>query len=545
MEIESLTIENIEKKIWQMMLLAIVVILFLTLALLALQFFDFIGESNIVMFSKIANKYFVSLAILILLFCAHMIFQQRKLVHLSRAFFKEKEIARRLTRDVKTLSALLEVSSIINSQKELPDILNTITREILFCFDADHSSIMLLDRRSKMLKTKVTSGKGSEIIKDAIIPMGKSIAGQVFKSGKPLLLNGEVDPAEFPGTPEKNRRITSAMCVLLKIHEKNIGVMNVSLVDRDRSFSETDLNLMNIFANNVAVGIYNASLYQKIRSFNVQLEKKVKERTKELVAANKAKSNFLASMSHELRTPLNAIIGFSQVLLDQHFGDLNENQKEYTRDILESGKHLHSLINDILDLSKIDAGKVGLELAPVNAKDLLEDSINMIRSKAKDHGVRLAAHIPEELSDLEIQADERKLKQVMFNLLSNAVKFTPDGGSITLAARHLSFVNGHLQTQDEQIISSLMTNDQELMTHRNILEISVEDTGIGIASEDQERIFEPFCQLSDTLVGKTPGTGMGLTLAKRLVEMHGGRIWVESEGEGKGSRFSFVLPIRI
>ena len=537
MEIESKTIEKIEKKIWQLMLLSIVVILFLTLALLALQFFDFIGESNIVIFSKIANKYFVSLAILILLFCAHMIFQQRKLAHLSRAFFKEKEIARRLTRDVKTLSALLEVSSIINSQQKLSDILNTITREILFCFDADHSSIMLLDRRSKMLKTVVTFGKGYEIIKDAIIPVGESIAGRVLKSGKPLLLNTGVDPAEFPGTPENNRRITSALCALIEIRGKNIGVMNVNLVDRDRSFSKTDLELMNIFANNVAVAIYNARLYQRIRSFNVQLEKKVKERTKELVAANKAKSDFLGSMSHELRTPLNAIIGFSQVLLDRHFGDLNEKQGEYTRDIFDSGKHLHSLINDILDFSKIDAGRVGLELAPVNAKDLLEDSINMIRSKTKDHGIRLASHIPEELSDLEIQADERKLKQVMFNLLSNAVKFTPEGGKIHVTADFISGSELRVSRSEQ-----LATRNSQLATG-DFIEISVADSGIGIASEDQERIFEPFCQLCDTLVDKTPGTGMGLTLAKRLVEMHGGRIWVESEEEG--SRFSFVLPIKI
>ena len=539
MEIESLTIDKIEEKIWQMMLLAIVVILFLTLALLALQFFDFIGESNIVILSKIANKYFVSLAILILLFCAHMIFQQRKFVYLSRAFFKEKEIARRLTRDVKTLSSLLEVSSIITSQQKLSDILKTITNEILFCFDADHSSIMLLDRRSKMLKTEVSSGKGSEIVKDAMIPMEKSISGQVFKSGKPLLLNEGVDPAEFPGTPEKNRRITSAMCVLLKIHEKNIGVMNVSLVDRDRSFSETDLNLMNIFANNVAVGIYNANLYQQTRSFNVQLEKKVKERTKELVAANKAKNDFMGSMSHELRTPLNAIIGFSQVLLDQHFGDLNEKQGEYALDIFDSGKHLHSLINDILDFSKMDAGRIGLELAPVNTKDLLDDSINMIRSKAKDHRIKLAAHIPEELSNLEIQVDERKLKQVMFNLLSNTVKFTPEGGEVRVEADFISGSELRVSRSEQ-----LATRNSQLATG-DFIEISVADTGIGIASEDQEKIFEPFCQLSETLVDKTPGTGMGLTLAKLLVEMHGGKIWVESEGEGKGSRFSFTLPVEI
>jgi signal transduction histidine kinase len=163
----------------------------------------------------------------------------------------------------------------------------------------------------------------------------------------------------------------------------------------------------------------------------------------------------------------------------------------------------------------------------------------MIRSKAKDHGIRLAAHIPEELSDLEIQADERKLKQVMFNLLSNAVKFTPHDGEIRVTADLISEFGIRISELKGEEKQSAIRNPQ------SAIEISVADPGIGIASEDQERIFEPFCQLSDTLVDKTPGTGMGLTLAKRLVEMHGGRIWAESEGEGKGSRFSFTLPVKI
>jgi len=148
------------------------------------------------------------------------------------------------------------------------------------------------------------------------------------------------------------------------------------------------------------------------------------------------------------------------------------------------------------------------------------------------------------MSDFNFHADERKLKQILFNLLSNAAKFTADKGSITITARHMSFVNGHLQTHDRQIISSQMTNDQKLMTHRNLVEISVADTGIGIAPEDQEEIFEEFHQVRSGFTDKTPGTRLGLSLTKRLVEMHKGRIWVESEGEGKGSRFSFVLPTK-
>ena len=236
-------------------------------------------------------------------------------------------------------------------------------------------------------------------------------------------------------------------------------------------------------------------------------------------AANQAKSEFLANMSHELRTPLNAVIGFSEVLRDKYFGKLNEKQADYVNDILESGKHLLSLINDILDLSKVEAGKMELEPSQVNIKNLLENSLVIIKEKAHKHGIGLDLKIPEEMSELNIQADERKLKQIMFNLLSNTVKFTPDGGKISMTAQ-LTIIN-----------------------QQSSIQISVADTGIGISPEDHEKIFDEFYQVKGDMKDKTPGTGLGLPLTKKLVEMHGGRIWVESEGEGKGSTFSFVIPV--
>ncbi len=284
-----------------------------------------------------------------------------------------------------------------------------------------------------------------------------------------------------------------------------------------------------------------------------ELAIRVKERTAELKesneklrlakdaaeAANQAKSNFLASMSHELRTPLNAVIGFSEVLRDRYFGKLNEKQTEYINDILESGKHLLSLINDILDISKIEAGKVEFEPSKINIKKLLENSLIMIREKCVQHGIDLGTNIAQDLEGLDITADKRKLKQVMYNLLSNAAKFTPHGGTVTLEAKRVSGSELRVSGSDQ-----LATRNSQLATG-DFIEISVADTGIGIASEDQEKIFGEFYQVKGGMMDKTPGTGLGLSLTRRLVEMHGGRIWVESEGEGKGSRFSFVLPIRI
>jgi len=265
-----------------------------------------------------------------------------------------------------------------------------------------------------------------------------------------------------------------------------------------------------------------ASLQASVQS----LERKVEERTQELQralaelsrkgrqleVASKHKSEFLANMSHELRTPLNAIIGFSQVLRQGLFGPVNAKQDEYLDDILSSGHHLLSLINDVLDLSKVEAGQVELEVATFSLREALERGVVMVREPATKHGVRLSLELAPGV-DL-VEGDERRLRQVIFNLLSNAVKFTPEGGEVVVATA---------------------SRDHEVL-------ISVNDTGPGVPLEDHERIFEEF-QQTDVGVRQREGTGLGLALSKRLVELHGGHIWVESE-PGHGSRFVFTLPAK-
>ena len=243
-----------------------------------------------------------------------------------------------------------------------------------------------------------------------------------------------------------------------------------------------------------------------------QMNDELRRLYREVETTSQHKSDFLANMSHELRTPMNAIIGFSQVLREGMVGDVNAKQAEYLDDILSSGNHLLSLINDVLDLSKVEAGQVELQVAPFSLQDALERGVSMVREQASADGVQVALHSNGGLE--VVTGDERRIRQVIFNLLSNAVKFTEEGGLVEVGAAQR---NGEM-------------------------EVSVADTGAGIAPEDLDRIFEEF-QQTDAGARQREGTGLGLALAKRFVEMHGGRIWCDSE-LGKGSTFRFTLPVR-
>jgi signal transduction histidine kinase len=274
----------------------------------------------------------------------------------------------------------------------------------------------------------------------------------------------------------------------------------ISLTHRHiNGFSDAHVELLKTFADQAVIAIENARLFNELE-----------RNTRQLEAANRHKDEFLASMSHELRTPLNAVIGFSEVLLEQMFGDVNKKQEEYLNDILTSGRHLLSLINDILDLSKIEAGRMDLHLEEFDVAVAIDNALVLVRERATRKGLSLDWKTGGEMQT--IRADQRKFKQVLLNLLSNALKFTPEGGKIALRAT----------------------------MHNGQVEVAVSDTGVGIAKEDHQAVFEEFRQVGDALK-RREGTGLGLALSRKFVELHGGRMWLESE-PGRGSIFSFTLP---
>jgi signal transduction histidine kinase len=306
------------------------------------------------------------------------------------------------------------------------------------------------------------------------------------------------------GVPERYRERARArgyralMAVPMVRDQVALGTITVARREPG-PFPDSHIELLKTFADQAVIAIDNVRLFNDLAAAN-----------RDLKAASQHKSEFLANMSHELRTPLNAVIGFSEVLSERMFGDVNEKQAEYLRDIHASGQHLLSLINDILDLSKIEAGRMELELTDVDLPSTLDSALTLVRERAGRRGIALTLTVDERLG--RINADERKVRQVVLNLLSNAIKFTPEGGRIDVRALP---VDGNV-------------------------EVSVSDTGVGIAPEDQEAIFEEFKQVG-MVSKKAEGTGLGLALSRKFVELHGGRMWVKSQ-IGAGSTFTFTIP---
>jgi GAF domain-containing protein len=425
-----------------------------------------------------------------------------------RLFQELQQRTHELVRSVGELKALGEVSQAVSSTLDLETVLTRIASHAVQLTGAAGGVIYEYDEGAEEFHLRGSHQIEKEFVealRASPIRLGGGALGQAAFTRTPVEVADILDERDYSATRMRPvlRQLgyRSLVAVPLLREEQIMGGLTI-FRRTPGSFPPEVVHLLQTFATQSVLAIQNARLFREIEDKSRQIE-----------AANRHKSEFLANMSHELRTPLNAIIGFSEVLQEKLFGELNEKQAEYTDDILTSGRHLLSLINEILDLSKVEAGRMELELATFDLPLAIDNARTFVRERATKHGITLDVDVDDRLGDYV--GDERKIKQILLNLLSNAVKFTPEGGRIGINAR---------QTDGS-------------------VEISVSDTGIGIAPEDQPKIFEEFRQVGSDYAHKVEGTGLGLTLAKKFVELHGGKIWVTSE-LGKGSTFTFTLPKR-
>jgi GAF domain-containing protein len=423
-----------------------------------------------------------------------------------RLFTELQQRTGELTRSVEKLTALGEVSQAVSSTLDLEIVLDTITERARQLAGADGGAIYEYDAVTQEFHLRATRNVDATLIqalRATPLRKGEGVMGRATETREPI----QIADIAAPGVYESHLRdvlIGAGYRALLSVpivrEDQIIGSLSLNR-KAPGEFSPEVIDVLKTFATQSALAIQNARLFQEIA-----------EKSRQLEVASQHKSEFLANMSHELRTPLNAIIGFSEVLSDRMFGELNEKQEEYLKDIYASGTHLLSLINDILDLSKIEAGRMELELADFDLPTAIENALMLVRERAGRRSIAVHTNIDGRLG--QIQADERKVRQVVLNLLSNAIKFTPEGGRIEVGA----------------------------VPKEGFVEVSVTDTGIGIAPEDQEKVFEEFRQVG-TAAKKVEGTGLGLTLCRKFVELHGGKIWVKSQ-ERVGSTFTFTIPVR-
>ncbi len=424
-----------------------------------------------------------------------------------RLFQELQARTRQLARSVEQLTALGEVSQTITSTLDVQTVLTSIVANAVALSGTDDAAIYEYDEASGQLQVRATYRVDEDMVrmlKANPVAVGEGAIGRAVAAREPVQIPDILEGGAYESRFREafiQRGFRALLAIPLLREDRVVGGLTLRRKSPGAFPAEVQ-DLLRTFATQSALAIQNARLFREIEDKSRQLE-----------VANRHKSEFLANMSHELRTPLNAIIGFSEVLLERMFGEINEKQEEYLRDVLSSGRHLLSLINDILDLSKIEAGRMELELARFDLPQALQDALTLVRERATRHGITLGLDVDGRLGDFA--GDERKIKQILLNLLSNAVKFTAEGGQVGLRA----------------------------VLADGAVEISVADTGVGIAPEDQEAIFEEFRQVGGDYARKREGTGLGLTLARKFVELHGGRLWVKSQ-VGHGSTFIFSLPVR-
>ena len=424
----------------------------------------------------------------------------------SRTLEHKVEVrTRELARSVEELEALGEVSQTVNSTLDLETVLTSIVRHAVQLSKADAGTIYEFDETEQVFIPRINYGLSDEFIqamRDSKQRVGdKTVLGQSAEKRLPEQIPELVNVPNYPISYMKQTDFRALLAVPLLRKDRHVG----GLVVRRKvagKFTDSVVDLLQTFAAQSVIAIHNARLFHEIE-----------DKGREIEIANKHKSEFLANMSHELRTPLNAILGYTELIIDNIYGDVPEKIQEVLERVEKNGRHLLNLINDVLDLSKIEAGRLTLSLNEYSMQDIIQTVFTSVEALAAEKNLNLKVKIPGILETGK--GDEQRIAQVILNLLGNAIKFTEQG---------------------EVDVEATVSNESFL--------VSVTDTGPGLSETDQKKIFEEFRQADGSSTRVKGGTGLGLSISKKIVEMHGGRIWVDSS-LGKGSTFSFTLPIRV
>jgi len=431
---------------------------------------------------------------------------KEKLEDYSRTLEQKVEVrTRELARSVEELEALGEVSQTVNSTLDLETVLTSIVRHAVQLSKADAGTIYEFDETEQVFIPRINYGVSDEFIQamhDSKQRIGaKTVLGQSAEKRLPDQISDLTNMPNYPIPYMKQTDFRALLAVPLLRKDRHIG----GLVVRRKAagkFTKPIVDLLQTFAAQSVIAIHNARLFHEIE-----------DKGREIEIANKHKSEFLANMSHELRTPMNAILGYTELIIDNIYGDVPEKIQSVLERVENNGQHLLGLINDVLDFSKIEAGRLTFNLSDYSMQDVIETVLTSVEALAAEKNLDLKVKILEEL--MTGKGDEQRIAQVLLNLIGNAIKFTEEG---------------------EVIVEARISNDTFL--------ISVSDTGPGLSEANQNKIFEEFHQADGSSTREKGGTGLGLSISKKIVEMHGGRIWVDSIPE-KGSTFRFTLPVRV
>ena len=449
--------------------------------------------------------------------------------HMGELSEAQKESLRtalsRSDRRNRELERLRHLAGTLLAGADLDGLVKEVAQAAADLLEAESGMVTLIVEEGRFLRVKAATGP-IEAVVGLLFPVEQSLVGSAVMQDSPLVSDDmDADPRTYH-PPSLSVRLKTAAIIPLRSADVVIGTISVYNRHDGQPFSENDLRLLQILGDQVVVGLDRASVLADSKKSEVALRAK----NMELQRVTLLKSEFLTNMSHELRTPLNAIIGFSDLLLEGSVGDMNAQQREFMESVLRNGKHLLSLINSVLDLSKVEAGRMTMALAVTDIREAITGAVTDTASlrTAKNQECTLEL----DSAPLDIVADGVRIRQILYNLLSNASKFTPEGGKIRLAA---------VRTRAPLRQPSDRAGDQARLTPQEVVWISVTDEGVGIKREDMSKLFQEFSQVDSSSSRRAQGTGLGLALCKKFVEMHGGTIGADSV-YGKGAAFWFLLP---